>query len=168
MRELKTGETLKNKYQIIEIIGRGGMGTVYKARDLHSGEHIAIKTIPAEVCKSPEEMERMKENFSLVHKLKHPNIATTLALEYLDAENEYFLVMEYCKGVSLKAYRRKKGGKLPPAEAFRIGKQIASALDYSHSQPGAFRWGTPLGMGMLMKSQCMRCVWMIFILGSMR
>ncbi|MBI5186151.1 MAG: hypothetical protein HZA01_10565 [Nitrospinae bacterium] len=78
MRELKTGETLKSKYQVIEIIGRGGMGTVYKAKDLHSGEHAAIKTIPAEVCKSPEEMDRVKENFALAHKLNHPHIADTL------------------------------------------------------------------------------------------
>ena len=136
-----------DRYELIEKLGEGGFGAVYGARDTEAGILVALKSLPAEISCDADEMAAIRDNFSLVSKLHHPNIASLLHLhrvEFVDdraqaalgvRSNDYLVVMEYAPGVTLFAVRRAlPEQKLPVEQALEICRPIADALDYAHSQ----------------------------------
>ena len=133
--ELQVGDVVLGRYALLEKLGSGAMGMVFKCRDQVSGVDYALKMVPPELVRDTDAMEDVRENFKLVHGLKHPNIAS---VDFLDRDEygAYFLIMEYAKGESLAQWikRKWKSGCPELNEVVNIVKQIASALDYAHSQ----------------------------------
>lgn len=133
--ELQVGEVVLGRYELLEKIGSGAMGVVFKCRDQVAGVYYALKMVPPELVRDSNAMEDVRRNFQLVYGLKHPNIAS---MDFLDRDEygSYFLVMEYVDGESLSQWinRKWQSGRPEPAEIVHIVKQIASALDYAHSQ----------------------------------
>jgi serine/threonine protein kinase len=136
-REIRIGTRIgpDDRYQIKDVLGKGGMGEVYLAFDETSKTEVAIKLVPREVSTSEDEMEQVRKNFALVRNLHHPNIAAVTALERL-ASGEYILVMEAVHGrrTLQKERMSREGERIPVSEAIQICRQIAEALDYAHKQ----------------------------------
>ncbi len=118
-------------YKIISLLGKGGMGEVYLARDIKLDREVAIKLLPQILTRDPEREERFKREARLQAKLNnHQNIAIIHALE--QSEDASFLVLEYVPGETLAD--RLQYGALPLAEALPLFRQIADALATAHQQ----------------------------------
>lgn len=124
---------IDGRYAILEKLGQGAFGEVFRAQDQVGGVTVAIKTIPDEVGRDEEELADLKQNFMLVSTLNHPHIANYKNLEYCKETGKHLLVMEYVAGMSLSKFRKAKPeNKVPVEEAIKICRQIADALDYAH------------------------------------
>jgi hypothetical protein len=134
---LKTGDVLLGRYKILGELGQGGMGLVFRCLDEVSGIEVAVKILPPEVSRDSGEMEEVRENFQLVSRLAHPNIATVRTLEKDPDTGEYLLVMDCVNGVNMRQWRKRRsedGGQRSVQEILPLIQQIAAALDYAHSQ----------------------------------
>ena len=121
------GNTLGH-YEIIEPLGAGGMGEVYRARDTKLARDVAIKVLPAHLADDPERLARMQREAQLLAALNHPNIAAIYGLE--DADGVTFLAMELAEGQTLA--QKLSTGALGIDEALEIALQIAEALESAH------------------------------------
>ena len=132
----KTGDLIMNRYKVLNELGQGGMGIVYRCLDETAGIEVALKSLPPELSHNELEMEDIRANFQLVHNLHHPNIANSNNLERNIHTGDYYLIMECCNGEDLRRWiRRKRELKsLTVEEIIPIIRQIASALDYAHTQ----------------------------------
>ena len=117
---LSAGTTLGH-YEILALIGKGGMGEVYRARDTKLKRDVAIKVLPDAFAREPERMARFQREAEVLASLNHPNIATIYGVE------DRALVMEMVEGESPK-------GPLLFDDAWRIASQIAAALEYAHDR----------------------------------
>jgi len=125
-----SGRTI-GPYQIMAEIGRGGMATVYKGYDPVNRRYVAIKVLPPDLSRDQEFVERFRREAAAAGRLRHPNIVAIYDVQ--PQAGLYAIVMEYVEGQSLAALIR-QGGAMPPQRAAAIVAQIASALDYAHSQ----------------------------------
>jgi serine/threonine-protein kinase len=123
------GQTLSH-YRLIEKIGEGGMGVVWKAVDTTLDREVAIKVLPDALSQDAERLARFEREAKLLASLNHPNIATIHGLE--QAEGLRFLVMELVEGEDLA--RRVQRGPIPMEEALPLAKQLADALEAAHEQ----------------------------------
>jgi len=121
------GQTLGH-YRIIEKIGAGGMGVVYRARDERLERDVALKVLPAGALADEEMRRRFRREALALSKLNHPNIATIH--DFNSEGNVDFLAMEYISGVTLG--EKSLSGALPEAEIIRVGRQVAEALEAAH------------------------------------
>jgi serine/threonine-protein kinase len=117
-------------YEIIESIGSGGMGEVYRARDSKLGRDVALKVLPASVAHEPDRLVRFRREAQVLASLNHPHIAHIHGLE--DSGETHALVMELVEGETLA--ERMARGPMPVAEALPIARQIADALEAAHEQ----------------------------------
>lgn len=135
-REWKAGDVLATGcYRLIDPIGRGAMGQVWRAVELSSESFVALKRLPIEVSGTPFELERVRDNFKLVRGLIHEHIAAAHGLAIDPPET--ILVMEYVEGRDLRPYREAMiaaRGTFPLEEALRLAAQIARALDFAHAR----------------------------------
>src|SRR5438128_2536889 len=116
-------------YQILTLLGVGGVGEVYLAHDGKLGRDVAIKVLPQALAQDPERLSRFKREARMLASLNHPHIGTIYGLEQSDSTS--YLVMELVAGDTL-AERIKGDGALPVEEALAIGKQITEALEAAH------------------------------------
>ena len=123
------GKTLGH-YEILEPLGSGGMGEVYRARDTTLKRDVAIKILPEELSADPDRLARLEREAHLLAALNHPHIATIYALE--EDQGTSFLVLEMVKGESLE--KRLAKGALPVEKALDLCKQIAEALEAAHGE----------------------------------
>ncbi|MCZ6446271.1 MAG: protein kinase, partial [Planctomycetota bacterium] len=123
------GKTLGH-YEIIELLGAGGMGEVYRARDTKLDRDVAIKVLPEDFASDPDLLARLEREAKLLAALNHPNIITIHGLE--EEEGAFFLVLELVKGESLK--QRLSTGPLSIEKALDVCKQIAEALEAAHNE----------------------------------
>jgi len=123
------GKTLSH-YRIVEKVGAGGMGEVYRATDTRLGRDVAVKMLPEEFARDPERLARFEREARLLAALNHPHIAAIHGLE--EADGVRFLAMEMVPGVTLA--ERIAEGPLPVEEALRIATQIAEALEAAHEK----------------------------------
>ncbi len=128
MRDL-IGST-RGHYSIVEKIGEGGMGEVYRAHDERLDRDVAIKVLPEEVAQDPERLTRFEREAKLLGSLSHQNIATLYGLE--EHEGQRFLVMELAEGETL-AVRIKKG-PIPIDDALEYACQVAEGLEAAHER----------------------------------
>jgi serine/threonine protein kinase/Flp pilus assembly protein TadD len=121
------GEMLA-RYRIIEIIGEGGMGVVYRAKDTELDRDVSLKILPPEMADDPKRIERFRREAKAVAALNHPNIVTIHSIESVGTT--HFLTMELVVGDSLDKILPTNG--LPLAKVFNIGIQLAEALATAH------------------------------------
>jgi TolB-like protein/Tfp pilus assembly protein PilF/predicted Ser/Thr protein kinase len=125
---LQKGSTVAERYNIIEELGRGGMGVVYKAEDIRLKRTVALKFLPPEVTHIPHVKERFMREAQAAAALDHPNICTVY--EFDEAEEKTFISMAYIEGQSLK--KKIESGPLELDEAIRIALQVAEGLQKAH------------------------------------
>src|SRR5207248_7324290 len=134
LAELSAGALFANRYRIEQIIGRGGMGIVYKANDTQLDETVAIKTLPGDVMqRSPEDLERFKREIRLARKITHRNVLRTY--DYGEAEGVYFISMEYVRGYTLaELLEEAPDHRMASRAAMGLSRQICRGLQAAHEQ----------------------------------
>ncbi len=130
IRELTTGSLFAGRYQVIEELGRGGMGKVYKALDTELNEKIALKLLRPEVSADEEAIERFRNELKMARQISHKNVCRMYHLT--KEEGNYYLTMEYVPGEDLKRLIRKVG-QMPVGRAISIAKQIGEGLSEAHN-----------------------------------
>ena len=129
---MHVGMVLGGRYEILEMIGLGGMGKVYKARDrARKGELVAVKMLNRNLSVDTRSLEDLVNESNITMKLSHPNVMRLHNFE--DRDDYRFLVMEYIEGPTLDKILDERR-KLTEEEAFFIGRQICEGLAYAHSQ----------------------------------
>ena len=123
------GKTLTH-YKVIEKIGQGGMGEVYRAEDTSLKREVAIKVLPEQFTKDPQRLARFEREAQLLASLNHPNIAAIHSFEHSD--DIHFLVLELVPGETLA--ERVAKGPVPVEEALEVCRQIAEGMEAAHEK----------------------------------
>ncbi len=122
------GGTLLGPYEIVELVGRGGMGEVYRARDTRLDRNVAIKVLPDSLSGDPSFRQRLQREAKTISKLSHPNVCTLFDIG--EHEGHDYLVMELLEGETLE--ERLRRGALSLEETLVVGGQIAEAIEVAH------------------------------------
>jgi tetratricopeptide (TPR) repeat protein/predicted Ser/Thr protein kinase len=127
--QLQPGTIIGDRYEILQLLGQGGMGAVYKARDIELERLVALKLIRPDLASHPEILRRFKQELILAREVTHRNVVRIFDLG--QAHGIRFITMEYVEGRDLRALLHEKG-KLTAQEAVPIFLQIAAALEAAH------------------------------------
>jgi len=131
IRELTTGSTFARRYQVIEELGKGGMGRVYKVFDTEVREKLAIKLLKPEIATDTDTIERFRNELRLARTVSHRNVCRMHDLGREEATGTYFITMEYVPGDDLKSLIHSIGA-LPVGKAVAIARQVAEGLAEAH------------------------------------
>ena len=129
--ELMSGTVLGGRYEVLQLLGRGGMGAVYKAHDKELDRIVALKLIRPDLARNPEMVRRFKQELILARQITHKNVIRIFDLG--QSEGIKFITMDFVEGHDLRALLKEKG-KFPPREAVRIMLQICRALEAAHGE----------------------------------
>jgi serine/threonine protein kinase len=130
-QSLQPGVLFGGRYEILGVLGQGGMGAVYKARDRELDRLIALKVIRPELATDPAILLRFKQELILARNITHKNVVRIYDLG--EADGIRFISMEYVDGEDLRTLLRRQG-KFPPKEAIAVVEQVCRALDSAHSE----------------------------------
>jgi serine/threonine protein kinase len=128
---LQPGALLGKRYEILALLGEGGMGAVFKANDRELDRLVALKVIRPELAGHSDILQRFKQELILARKVTHKNVNRIFDLG--EADGIKFITMEFVDGHDLKALLRQRG-KFPPAEAAEVVRQICRALVAAHGE----------------------------------
>jgi predicted Ser/Thr protein kinase len=120
--------TIVGKYQVLEELGRGGMGVVYLAEDTHLGRLVALKSLPSALAMQPDLRQRLRREARAAATISHPSVAVVYALEEMD--DHLFIASEYVPGETLRTEIAR--GPIAPERARAIAAEIAGALAAAH------------------------------------
>jgi serine/threonine-protein kinase len=123
------GSLLGARFEILALLGTGGMGVVYKARDRELDDLVALKMIKREVAGDRALVERLKSELKLARKITHPHVLRTY--DFGDIDGVPFISMEYVRGLTLRAMLE-QSGRLPYAAGMRLARQLLSGLAAAH------------------------------------
>jgi tetratricopeptide (TPR) repeat protein/predicted Ser/Thr protein kinase len=129
--QLTPDTSIGSRYEIVRLLGQGGMGAVYQAHDKELERQVAIKVIRADMAANPEILRRFKQELILARQITHKNVIRIFDLGQADGIK--FITMEYIEGENLQAVLRQKK-KLAPAEAASILAQVCRALEAAHNE----------------------------------
>jgi tetratricopeptide (TPR) repeat protein/predicted Ser/Thr protein kinase len=127
---LQTGDVLGERYEILQMLGEGGMGAVYKARDRELDRFVALKLIRPELAANPSILARFKQELLLSREVTHRNVIRIFDLG--DADGVKFITMEFVEGEDLRSLIQEKK-KFPPEEAVELMQQVCRALEAAHT-----------------------------------
>jgi len=127
--ELTKGTTLASRYEIIEELGKGGMGRVYKVHDTEIKEKVALKLLKPEIAADEKIIERFRNELKIARKVSHKRVCRMYDIG--KEEEKYFITMEYVEGKDLKSLIREKG-TIPENEVLKLTKQICEGLAEAH------------------------------------
>jgi serine/threonine-protein kinase len=125
------GTLLAGRYRIFGLVGKGGMGEVYRADDLKLGQTVALKFLPADVEKDGERLERFLGEVRIARQISHPNVCRVYDVGEVDGH--HFLSMEFVDGEDLASLLRRIG-RLPRDKAIQIARQLCAGLAAAHEQ----------------------------------
>jgi serine/threonine-protein kinase len=129
---LERGQMFAGRYEILSIVGRGGMGIVYRAKDRQLDEVVALKVLRGEALQDdPSLLDRFKQEIKLARKITHRNVLRTH--DFGEADGTPYISMEYLEGVTVKELIRGKGA-LPLGVGLSIAKQMCHGLDAAHHE----------------------------------
>jgi len=128
---LAVGARFAGRYDILDLLGSGGMGVVYRAFDREVGETVAIKALRPELEFDPTMLERFKQELRLARRITHRNVVRTYDLG--EADGVYFITMEYVRGTTVATLIHDAGRLAVPA-TLTIGKQVCRALEVAHEE----------------------------------
>jgi len=131
IRELTTGTTFARRYQVIEELGKGGMGRVYKVFDSEVREKLALKLLNPDIASDEETIERFRSELRLARTVSHRHICRMHDLGREEETGTYFITMEYVPGEDLKSFIHRIGA-LPVGKAMTIARQAAEGLAEAH------------------------------------
>jgi serine/threonine protein kinase/Tfp pilus assembly protein PilF len=129
VEQLAPGSTFANRYEIIEELGKGGMGKVYKVHDAEIKEAVALKLLKPEIASDEKTVERFRNELKIARRISHKNVCRMYDIGRED--EKYFITMEYVAGEDLKSLIRRKG-KLSTEEAVGIAQQVCEGLAAAH------------------------------------
>jgi tetratricopeptide (TPR) repeat protein len=129
--ELRTGSLFAGRYQIIEELGHGGMGQVYRALDKKLNEEVALKLVRPEIASDRSTLERFHNELKLARKISHPHVGRMY--ELMEERGMHFITMEYVPGQDLRGLVRQTG-QLTVGKAVAIAKEICQGLAEAHKQ----------------------------------
>jgi serine/threonine-protein kinase len=127
--ELAPGMRLGGRYEIIGVLGAGGMGVVYKARDLELDDVVALKMLKPGALVDGEHLDRLKTEIRLARKITHPNVLRTF--DFGEIDGHPYISMEYVRGMTLR-YLINQAGRIPYSAALRIARQLCAGLAAAH------------------------------------
>jgi serine/threonine protein kinase/tetratricopeptide (TPR) repeat protein/TolB-like protein len=127
--KLTTGTTFAERFQIIEELGQGGMGKVYRALDKKLNEEVALKLIKPEIASDKKVIERFRNELKIARKIAHKNVGRMY--ELMEDEGAHYITMEYVPGEDLKSFIR-RSGQLAVGTSIRITQQVAEGLAEAH------------------------------------
>jgi serine/threonine protein kinase len=128
------GDLAAERFRIVRLLGRGGMGEVYEAEDILLNERVALKTIRREIAADPAILSRFRHEIQLARRITNPNVCRIFDLQMHEAESTAptaFLTMELLLGETLAAHLARSGA-MPLEEAMALARQIASGLEAAH------------------------------------
>jgi serine/threonine-protein kinase len=125
------GAVVAGRYRIVGLVGRGGMGEVYRADDLKLGQLVALKFLPADVERDPERLERFLTEVRMSLRVTHPNVCRVFDVGQI--EEHHFLSMEFVDGEDLASLLRRIG-RLPEDKAVEISRQLCAGLAAAHGE----------------------------------
>ncbi len=125
------GTKVSDRYRIVSLLGKGGMGEVYRADDLKLGQTVALKFLPAQLAKDEKRLEYFHEEVRLTRQISHPNVCRVYDIGEVDGQ--YFLSMEYIDGEDLKILLRRIG-RLPKDKGIQIAQQLCAGLSAAHDK----------------------------------
>jgi len=128
---LAPGRVVADRYEILELIGSGGMGVVYRAQDRDLGEEVAMKVMRKELLGDATLVERLKTEIRLARRITHPNVVRIH--DFGEWDGLYFLTMEHVRGITVRALLDTRG-RLSVASTLAIGAQLAAGLAVAHEQ----------------------------------
>ena len=125
------GRLIAGRYRIVALLGKGGMGEVYRAEDLTLGQAVALKFLPDEAARDEGLLERFRNEVRIARRVSHPNVCRVYDVG--DVDGQTFFTMEYIDGEDLASLLRRIG-RLPPDKAVEIGRQLCAGLAAAHSK----------------------------------
>jgi serine/threonine-protein kinase len=128
--ELAAGTRFGGRYEILSVLGSGGMGVVYKARDVELDDVVALKMLKPSALVDREHLERLKSEIKLARKITHPNVLRTF--DFGEVEGRPYVSMEYVRGMTLR-YLLRQAGRIPYSAALRIARQLVAGLGAAHA-----------------------------------